>query len=107
MNKQILNFILLLSISLFYSACGNDKPSTSTSVYDTPSTQQLGKTGVLSIDNLTDQIAQNPENPKLYAARAEAFYNNEGYDYAIVDMATAMKIDSTNADYHHLLSEIY
>jgi len=107
MNKQILNFILLLSISLFYSACGNDKPSTSTSIYDTPSTQQLGKTGVLSIDNLTDQIAQNPENPKLYAARAEAFYNNEGYDYAIVDMATAMKIDSTNADYHHLLSEIY
>jgi hypothetical protein len=66
MNKQILNFILLLSISLFYSACGNDKPSTSTSVYDTPSTQQLGKTGVLSIDNLTDQIAQNPENPKHF-----------------------------------------
>lgn len=107
MNKQILNFIFLATFALLLTACGNDKPSTTTITEDTSSTQQLGKTGVPAIDNLTDQIAQNPDDPKLYAARAEAFYDNEGYDYAIVDMAAAMKIDSTNADYHHLLSEIY
>jgi len=107
MNKQILNFIFLVTIVLFLSTCGNDKPSTTTPKTETSSTQQLGKTGVPEIDKLTDQITQNPEDPKLYAARAEAFYKNEGYDYAIVDMSKAMKIDSTNADYHHLLSEIY
>lgn len=107
MNKQILNFILLATIALFFGACGNDKPSTTTTTEETSSSQQLGKTGVPEIDNLTDQIVGSPEDPKLYAARAEAFYKNEGYDYAIVDMAAAMKIDSTNADYHHLLSEIY
>lgn len=107
MNKQTLNFIFLAIIALFLSACGNDKSSTTTTTEETSSTQQLGKTGVPAIDNLTDQIAQSPDDPTLYAARAEAFYENEGYDYAIVDMAAAMKIDSTNADYHHLLSEIY
>ncbi|MFK7773485.1 MAG: tetratricopeptide repeat protein [Saprospiraceae bacterium] len=107
MNKLILNFIFLASIALLLSACDNKKPSSNTITEENSSTQQLGKTGVAAIDNLTDQIAQTPEDPKLYAARAEAFYNNEGYDYAIVDMAAAMKIDSTNADYHHLLSEIY
>lgn len=106
MNKQILNFIFLATIALFLNACGNDKPTTA-STEETSSSQQLGKTGVPAIDNLTDQITQNPDDPTLYAARAEAFYKNEGYDYAIVDMAAAMKIDSTNADYHHLLSEIY
>lgn len=107
MNRQILNLIFLATIALFLSACGNDKPTTTTPVEETSSTQQLGKTGVPTIDKLTDQITQSPDDPKLYAARAEAFYKNEGYDYAIVDMAAAMKIDSTNADYHHLLSEIY
>jgi len=107
MNKQILTFIFLATIALFLSTCGNDQPTTTTPTKDNSPTQQLGKTGVPGIDKLTDQITQNPEDPKLYAARAEAFYKNEGYDYAIVDMAAAMKIDSTNADYHHLLSEIY
>jgi tetratricopeptide (TPR) repeat protein len=107
MNKQILNFIFLATIALFFGACGNDKPTTSTPIEETSSTQQLGKTGVPEIDNLTDKITQTPDDPALYAARAEAFYKNEGFDYAIVDMAAAMKIDSTNADYHHLLSEIY
>jgi tetratricopeptide (TPR) repeat protein len=107
MNKQILTFIFLATIALFLSACGNDQPTTATPTEETSPTQQLGKTGVPEIDQLTEQITQNPEDSKLYAARAEAFYKNEGYDYAIVDMAAAMKIDSTNADYHHLLSEIY
>lgn len=106
MNKQILNFIFLATIALFLSACGNDKPTT-TAPDNTSVSQKLGKTGVPEIDKLTDQIAQSPDNPTLHAARAEAFYKNEGYDYAIADMAEAMRIDSTNADYHHLLSEIY
>lgn len=107
MNRQILNFIFLATIALFLSACGNDKPASSSNEEVTNATQQLGKTGVPEIDKLTNQLSQAPNDPTLHAARAEAFYKNELYDYAIADMAEAMKVDSTNADYHHFLSEIY
>jgi len=104
MKKQILNLLFLAAIILSIGACKNDKPATTSS---TNQKKAIGSTGIASIDNLTAEISKNSSDATLFAARAKAFHENEGYDNAILDMAMAMKIDSTNADYHHQLSEIY
>jgi len=105
MKKQILILLfLVLVVIVGIGVYKNAKPTTSTT---NDVTEQLGSTGIPSIDNLTAQITKNTSDATLFAARAKAFYENEGYDNAIQDMAMAMKIDSTNADYHHQLSEIY
>ncbi|HFC00959.1 MAG TPA: hypothetical protein ENJ53_09170 [Phaeodactylibacter sp.] len=106
MKKQILNFTLLAIIALIFGACKNDHATTTPPPVSAEKTI-IGSTGIPDIDKLSLKIAQDPKNAELYAARAEKFYQNEGYDNAIQDMASAMKIDSTNADYHHLLADIY
>lgn len=106
MKKQILNLLSIVLVIVGIGACKNDKPTTATST-SSDGTEQLGSTGIADIDKLSAQIAKNTSDATLFAARAQAFYENEGYDNAIQDMAMAMKIDSTNAEYHHQLSEIY
>ncbi len=59
------------------------------------------------IDNISSKIDATPENHGLYAARAEKFYEIEAYDQALEDVQRALKKDSTNARYLHLLSDIY
>ena len=103
MKKQILLFSCLVILLSFFGACKTDKPETTS----TTTTSTIGATGIPTIDALSQKIADNPADPKLFATRAKAFYENEGYDNAIQDMAMAMRMDSTNADYHHLLTEIY
>lgn len=104
MKKQILHLLFLAAIALSIGACKNDTTANTSSTDETPA---IGATGIASIDKLTAQITKNTSDATLFAARAKAFHDNEGYDNAILDMAKAMKIDSTNADYHHQLSEIY
>lgn len=104
MKKQtlILNFLAIIIFS--FVACKTEKPSSSTAPEEE---QTMGLTGIATIDNLTQRLVDNPNDPKLFATRAKAFYENENYDHAIQDMAYAMKVDSNNAEYHHLLSDIY
>lgn len=106
MKKKILNLSFWAIIALFFVGCGGDKPTTTEDTKE-ETENSIGKTGIPAIDQLTDLIGESPNDPKLYATRAKAFYENEGYDNAILDMASAMRIDSTNADYHHLLADIY
>jgi tetratricopeptide (TPR) repeat protein len=56
---------------------------------------------------LTKNIEADPDNPEFWAARAKAFYERDAYDEAIGDLSAAMKIDSVNVDYHHLLADVY
>lgn len=91
---------LLLMVFTFILACTSDS-STDTSVPDVPST------GNPTVDALTAQIIKTPEDASLYATRANAYYEAEGYDEAIADLAKALTIDSTNVDYHHLLADVY
>lgn len=88
---------------LFWWACGQNEPAASAAA----ETTGIGATNIAEIDEWTAKIAQSPDDPALYAARAEAFFKNEGYDEAIRDMAAAISIDSTNVGYHHTLSDIY
>lgn len=56
---------------------------------------------------LTRNIESDPNNPEFWASRAKAFYERDAYDEAIGDMSAAMKLDSINVDYHHLLADIF
>lgn len=99
MNKPLW-IISTLLVALQLTACFNDSSNQGNQ-------SELLVTGNPSIDDISAKIVKTPENPALYAARAEAFYEIEGYDESIVDLAKAMKLDSTNVDYYHLLADVY
>ncbi len=99
--------LTILSIALFLGmmvGCGNDAQEP-TLEEGTP--QQMGTTGNEAINKVTKKIAENPKDASLYAQRANLFYQNDGFDEAIQDLATALTIDSTNVNYHHLLADVY
>lgn len=68
---------------------------------------EIRLTGDPTIDFLSKEILQNPEDPTLYAERGKLFYQNEGYDEAIADFKKALEIDSLNVDYLHFLADAY
>ena len=95
---KAIHFCLCLGL-LGLIACNDPKP---------PAEEQATwNTGNPAIDQLTAEIQGNPDNPDLYAARAELFYENEGYDEAIQDLQKALSYDSTRAEYLHLLADVY
>jgi len=99
MNK-IFNVSCIVLVVLLLFACERDiKADTSTS--------QIPNTGNPTIDNITKKIRQNPTDPTLYAGRAGAYYQVGGYDEAITDLAMALRFDSTNVEYLHVLADIY
>lgn len=69
--------------------------------------KKLPVTGNPAIDGLTQEISQQPNDPRLYAQRGAMFYEEEGYDEAIHDLKKALSYDSTNVSYLHLLSDAY
>jgi len=56
---------------------------------------------------LSQAIEDTPEDASLYAERGYLYYEREGYDEAISDLNQALKIDSTNLEYLHLLADVY
>jgi tetratricopeptide (TPR) repeat protein len=92
MKTKMLLFLLLTLGAL---ACKRDAA-------ETPAT-----TGDATLDELNYAIQQNPKDHALYASRAQYFYERNGMDEAIQDLTTALSIDSTNVDYHHLLADVY
>jgi len=59
------------------------------------------------IAQLTEAIRGDPDNADLYARRATMQFEKGNYDAAIVDMSSALSIDSTNIGYHYNLSDVY
>lgn len=101
MKNTVLNIVLVASLLAlgFMSSCGSDKPQEETA--------KIVPTGDPEIDQVSQQIAGDPENADLYALRAEIYYDKNSFDQAISDMTMAMALDSVNLDYHHLLTDIY
>jgi tetratricopeptide (TPR) repeat protein len=93
-------YFFFLNLFVVLMSCGSDS-----SVAEASSTTQ--GSGNPAIDALTAQIAKTPADPTLYAARAKIYYEAEGYDEAIADMAKALSMDSLNVDYHHALADVY
>jgi len=90
--RHIALFILLVLVG-----CKKDKPAAVESTL----------TGDPILDQMTTDILRNPDDPNTYYTRAKYLHDKGFYDEATNDMAQAMKRDSTNIDYYHLLSDIY
>ncbi len=100
--KRVTVFSTVLFLLLFM-ACKNESKTD----LPTDNNQVDFLTGIPSIDAITAQLKEDPNNPVLFAERARLFYENDAYDEAIQDLAFAMKIDSVNPNYHHLLADVY
>ncbi len=101
MKNTVLNFLIgfsLLAIGCLTS-CGGDQPQEEQA--------EIVPSGDAEIDQVSQQIAGDPENGDLYALRAEVYYEKNSYDQAIADMTVALSLDSVNLEYHHLLTDIY
>ncbi len=99
MKIRYTGFFLILVSIIWVVAC-KEKPK------EIP-TNNIPITGNPTIDAVSQKIAESPDDPSLYAARAELFYENEGYDEAIADITKALSIDSTNVNYCHFLADAY
>lgn len=96
-------FLVYISISVICWLCF----SCETKEAGTSGEIVAATTGNPAIDGLSQKITTTPNDASLYAARAQMFYDNEGYDEAINDLTKAIRLDSTNADYYHVLGDVY
>ena len=99
-NCFILATCFLSLLTIF--SCG-EKPNPDAPPQDDASLPYTGTT----IDKLTGQIAQTPNRASLYAARGGAWYENENYDEGIADLEKAITLDSSKAEYYHILADMY
>lgn len=64
-------------------------------------------TGDPELDALTLEIDKKPDDPNLYFMRGRKYYEKASYDNAINDLKKAIKLDSLNPEYYHLLADTY
>jgi tetratricopeptide (TPR) repeat protein len=91
---------LMVLVLLITQACGGSETDTPT---DEPRVVSTNPT----ISVISEKIRENPEDASLYASRAGVYYENGGYDEAIVDLERALILDSTNLEYLTVLADIY
>ncbi|MDZ4686983.1 MAG: tetratricopeptide repeat protein [Planctomycetaceae bacterium] len=60
-----------------------------------------------AIDRFTDAINKDPDNPRLWSARAEAFFAMGQYEYALGDVRQALGKESHNPDAWFLQGQIF
>ncbi len=91
------NIITLLLLAVLIS-CDND-----------PKVKQntVAETGLPELNAATNLINSEPENAANYFERAKIYTNNQAYQEAIEDLKIAIKLDSTNISYRHLLADGY
>jgi len=90
--------LLLLGTLLLLIGCSSDPEPVTKNTTTNPNS---------NLARLTQAIDQDPENPDLYFARADQYYQEQGFDEAIRDLDKALSMDSTNAEYLHLLADTY
>jgi tetratricopeptide (TPR) repeat protein len=91
------HFTLILLVFITFVGCKKK----------TDDQNQVQKTGNAKLDRLNAQIEKSPKNADLYYARAEQYFELEGFDEAIADLNKAISIDSSKVDYYHLLADAY
>jgi len=98
-SKRSFFVCLLFSLVTVYSCTDSTSEESATQTTDTVT--------VTDIAVLTSTIEKEPNNADAYYQRAKYHYDHANYADATFDMAAAMKIDSVNEEYHHLLADIY
>lgn len=73
---------------------------------DTPAVDPQAMQENPELAALTAMIEQNPNNDSLLYLRARQYYELEAYDEALLDLNQAMKRDSMQPMYYHLLADV-
>ena len=96
--------LLLLGLMLALFACNNTpKP-------ETDNTSQEPKAPVSvndAIQLLTDSIAMDSTNARLYVSRAKAYFASEQIGQAMIDINKSLQLDPNNIDTYLLLADVY
>lgn len=64
-------------------------------------------TGNPALDAINQKIEADPRNPQLYAERAALYHEMASYDNALLDLETAISMDSLQPSFYHLLTDVY
>ena len=96
--------ILFLGLLLALFACDNTpKPEPE----NKPEEPKPSVTVSEAIQLLTDSIAMDSTNARLYANRAKAYFANEQVGQAMVDINKSLQLDPSNMDTYLLLADVY
>ncbi|MBK8923615.1 MAG: tetratricopeptide repeat protein [Saprospirales bacterium] len=95
---RLVLFFFLTAIGFATPGCRNDAGKQNAARPDAGQDPELAK--------LSQQLEQDPQNDSLLFRRAEVYYNLEGYDEALRDLAQAIGIDSLRPQYYHLLADV-
>lgn len=99
-NKSILFLGLLLALF----ACNNTpKPETN----DKPQEPKAPVTVTEAIRLLSDSIAMDSTNARLYFTRAKAYFANEQIGQAMIDINKSLQLDPNDMDTYLLLADVY
>lgn len=105
MMKLKANYLFLLSLAFLWIACQSTTENTNTETPTKPKTENnFTHTELTILDSL---ILQNPNNTKLLYQRAQYFYNNSLAPKALIDIVSAIRLDSAKADYYLFAAEVY
>lgn len=100
MKKNLLLFGLLLA----FFACNNTpKPEAD----NTPQEPKAPVTVTKAIELISDSIALDSTNARLYVNRAKAYFANEQIGQAMIDINKSLKLDSKNVETYLLLADLY
>jgi tetratricopeptide (TPR) repeat protein len=101
MKSKNYPIFLAAMLLLLLSACNGDpKPATEVNAPTVAG-------GTPQIQDISQKIASDSTNASLYATRGALWYENENYDEGIADFEKAIRLDSTKAEYYHILADIY
>lgn len=99
MKKNLLLFCLLLALF----ACSNDKPK--------PEVKTDGDSKPVKVSDaislITDSIAQDSTNARLYLHRAQAYLGREQVGAAMIDINKSLQLDPNNIETYLLLADVY
>lgn len=93
---------LVFAVAIFLSSCRADK----TQIVDNQATPVFQSEDPI-LSGIGQLIEKEPDIADNYFQRASILYDRELYDAAIKDLDKAISIDSTNAEFYHLLSDSY
>lgn len=96
--------ILFLGMLLVLFACNNTpKPE----INNTPKEPSGPVTVNEAIQLLSDSIAMDSTNARLYLTRAKAYFANEQIGQAMIDINKSLQLNSNDMDTYLLLADIY
>ena len=96
--------ILFLGLLLALFACDNTpKPETDNTTKEPTASVTVNE----AIQLLTDSIAMDSTNARLYVSRAKAYFADEQVGQAMVDINKSLQLDPNNIDTYLLLADVY